>query len=223
MLCCSAAQLCPALCDPTDCSLSGSSVHGIFQARILEWVAISYSSRCAQGFAFYFPYNFVYFQAFNDESLYKEINCWQYFVRSFGNLLCLGLKVLCLRVCESQMGQLGQQLKALFLNIAAGRKKQNQWEDSVVTSSATVSSIPWILVSSASRDERRQSGRGWSSRSHSPEPRFPCPSPYPQQKANTLPQMHPPSFKAKSSCDVASVPCWCGKRYVYFTLESDIC
>ena len=31
------------LCDPTDCSPPGSSVHGIFQARILEWVAISYS------------------------------------------------------------------------------------------------------------------------------------------------------------------------------------
>ena len=34
-------QLCPTLCDSMDCSLSGSSVHGIFQARILEWVAIS--------------------------------------------------------------------------------------------------------------------------------------------------------------------------------------
>ena len=31
-------QSCPTLCDPMDCSLSGSSVHGIFQARILEWV-----------------------------------------------------------------------------------------------------------------------------------------------------------------------------------------
>ena len=30
-------------CDPMDCSLPGSSVHGVFQARILEWVAISYS------------------------------------------------------------------------------------------------------------------------------------------------------------------------------------
>ena len=29
-------------CDPMDCSLPGSSVHGIFQARILEWIAISY-------------------------------------------------------------------------------------------------------------------------------------------------------------------------------------
>jgi hypothetical protein len=34
------AQLCPTLCDPVDCSLSGSSVYGILQARILEWVAI---------------------------------------------------------------------------------------------------------------------------------------------------------------------------------------
>ena len=38
-------QSCPTLCDPMDCSLPGSSVHGIFQARILEWVAISFSRR----------------------------------------------------------------------------------------------------------------------------------------------------------------------------------
>ena len=37
------AQLCPTLCDPVDCSPPGSSVHGAFQARILEWVAISFS------------------------------------------------------------------------------------------------------------------------------------------------------------------------------------
>ena len=37
------AQSCPTLCGPMDCSLPGSSVHGIFQARILEWVAISFS------------------------------------------------------------------------------------------------------------------------------------------------------------------------------------
>ena len=35
------AQSCPTLCDPMDCSLPGFSVHGIFQARILEWVAIA--------------------------------------------------------------------------------------------------------------------------------------------------------------------------------------
>ena len=37
------AQSSPTLCDPMDCSLPGSSVHGIFQARILEWVAISFN------------------------------------------------------------------------------------------------------------------------------------------------------------------------------------
>ena len=35
------AQSCPTLCDPMDCSLPGFSVHGIFQARVLEWGAIS--------------------------------------------------------------------------------------------------------------------------------------------------------------------------------------
>ena len=40
---CVHVQLVPTLCNPTDCDLPGSSVHGIFQARILEWVAIFYS------------------------------------------------------------------------------------------------------------------------------------------------------------------------------------
>ena len=42
------AQSCPALCDPMDCSLPGSSLHGIFQARVLEWVAISFSRGSSQ-------------------------------------------------------------------------------------------------------------------------------------------------------------------------------
>ena len=37
------AQLCSTLSDPMDCSPPGSSVHGIFQARVLEWVAIAFS------------------------------------------------------------------------------------------------------------------------------------------------------------------------------------
>ena len=40
MCTCAVAQLCPTLCDPRDCSPPGSSVHGIIQARTLEWVAI---------------------------------------------------------------------------------------------------------------------------------------------------------------------------------------
>ena len=45
---CLVPQSCPTLCDPIDCSLPGSSVHGIFQVRILEWVAISFSRGSSQ-------------------------------------------------------------------------------------------------------------------------------------------------------------------------------
>ena len=41
--CCVCAQWCLTLCDPMDCSPPGSSVHGILQARIAEWVAIPFS------------------------------------------------------------------------------------------------------------------------------------------------------------------------------------
>ena len=42
------AQSCMTLCNPMDCSLTGSSIHGIFQARMLEWVAISLSRGFSQ-------------------------------------------------------------------------------------------------------------------------------------------------------------------------------
>ena len=45
---CSVAQLCPTLCDRRDCSPPGSSAHGLFQARILDWVAISSSRESSQ-------------------------------------------------------------------------------------------------------------------------------------------------------------------------------
>ena len=47
--CCpSVTQSCPTLCDPVDCSPPGSSVHGILQARILEWVAVPSSRGSSQ-------------------------------------------------------------------------------------------------------------------------------------------------------------------------------
>jgi len=39
-------QSCPTLSNPVDCSLPGSSIHGIFQARVLEWGAIAFSDPC---------------------------------------------------------------------------------------------------------------------------------------------------------------------------------
>ena len=61
------AQSCPTLSDPMDCSLPGSSVHGIFQARALEWGAIAFSIMCIHIGKFYANFrslhaflNFVY-------------------------------------------------------------------------------------------------------------------------------------------------------------------
>ena len=45
------AQSCLTLRDPMDCSLPGSSVHGIFQARVLEWGAIAFSRYCIKRIA----------------------------------------------------------------------------------------------------------------------------------------------------------------------------
>ena len=42
------SQSCPTLCDPMDCSLPGSSVHGILQVRILEWVAVPFPRESSQ-------------------------------------------------------------------------------------------------------------------------------------------------------------------------------
>jgi len=41
-------QSCPTLCDPVDGSLPGSSINGIFQVRVLEWIAISFSRESSQ-------------------------------------------------------------------------------------------------------------------------------------------------------------------------------
>ena len=47
-VCAKSLQLCPTLCDPIDCTPPGSSVHGILQARILEWVAMPSSKGASQ-------------------------------------------------------------------------------------------------------------------------------------------------------------------------------
>jgi len=53
------AQSCPTLCNPMDCSLPGSSVHEIFQARILEWVAIAFSAPLDYRYLTYYTYLYL--------------------------------------------------------------------------------------------------------------------------------------------------------------------
>ena len=58
------AQLCPTLPEPMDCSLLGSSVHGIFQARVLEWGAIAFSNVSS--------YGHIIWVTFNDSSAFRS-------------------------------------------------------------------------------------------------------------------------------------------------------
>ena len=60
------AQSCPTLCDPMECSLPGSSARGIFQARILEWVSISFSRGSSQ------PRDWAQVFCFEADSLLSE-------------------------------------------------------------------------------------------------------------------------------------------------------
>ena len=56
------AQLCPTLSDPMDCSPPGSSIHRIFQARVLEWGAIAFSNNsfiASVKIMYYKPFEFV--------------------------------------------------------------------------------------------------------------------------------------------------------------------
>jgi len=50
-------QLCPTLSDPMDCSLPGSSVHGVFQAGVLEWGAIAFSEKILKAHEINIPIN----------------------------------------------------------------------------------------------------------------------------------------------------------------------
>ena len=58
------AQSCPTLSDPTDCSLPDSSINGIFQARVLEWGAIAFSSDINAIFHLFSDVNFFTFNTF---------------------------------------------------------------------------------------------------------------------------------------------------------------
>ena len=66
------AQSCPTLSNPMDCSPPGSSVHGIFQARVLEWVAIAFSKTSLQDFKFWQQFSLVSFFGFYHTNLQKS-------------------------------------------------------------------------------------------------------------------------------------------------------
>ena len=74
------AQLCPTLSDPMDCSLPGSSVHGIFQARVLEWGAIAFSVSLSHSVVFLYFFPLIAEEGFLTSSCYSLELCIQMFI-----------------------------------------------------------------------------------------------------------------------------------------------
>ena len=81
------APPCPTLSDPMDCSLPGSSAHGIFQARVLEWVDIAFSDggtlALFKGESAWFVNDlcvFVYTPELDIKDTLRESNCYFFFL-----------------------------------------------------------------------------------------------------------------------------------------------
>ena len=68
-------QLCPTLCDSMDCSLPGFSVHGILQARTLEWVAIAFSNIYVCIYIYIYTHTYTYTYGFPGGSDSNESAC----------------------------------------------------------------------------------------------------------------------------------------------------
>ena len=67
------AQLCLTLSNPIDCSLPGSSIHGIFQARVLEWGAIAFSEAVREFFVFVFVFTKGNEKSWNSDKLRNDM------------------------------------------------------------------------------------------------------------------------------------------------------
>ena len=85
------AQSCPTLSDPMDCSLPGSSVHGILQARVLEWGAIAFYSSVNRSLGC-FPFLAIS-PSFEDTSIFLQLSSYHYYLMQ--SFVCdLGLLLL---------------------------------------------------------------------------------------------------------------------------------
>ena len=107
------AQSCPTLSDPMDCSLPGSSVHGIFQARVLEWGAIAFPT------VYIYIYIYIYISTpfyihFSYRSLQSIEQSFPVYIVGFCWLSILYI-VVC--ICQSQISQFVSPPQEIFENI----------------------------------------------------------------------------------------------------------
>ena len=97
------AQSCPTLCDPMVCSLPGSSVHGIFQARVLEWGAIAFSMKRHRNFI-YICHHFYIDKENWIKSLIKLEKSYNFIkLRLFHNWLLFCVVELCLSAMDVEL------------------------------------------------------------------------------------------------------------------------
>ena len=105
------AQSCPTLSDPMDCSLPGSSVHGIFQARVLEWGAIAFSDSnatsclknhflCFYRLKVWVPFKFIYWKLMPKVTLFgaEAFGSW---LSHEGEVLMNGISALIIETQET--------------------------------------------------------------------------------------------------------------------------
>ena len=105
------AQSCLTLSDPMDCSLPGSCVHGMLEARVLEWGAISFSESAVRPCLFNFYANYIMLNAGLDEAL-ADINIAR---RNIGNLTCADDTTL---MAESE-----EEVKSLLIKVKEESEK----------------------------------------------------------------------------------------------------
>ena len=113
------AQSCPTLCNPVDCSLPGFSIHEIFQARVPEWVAISFSNKKKKQVEFMFMY---FIETNISRILWKELRYYYtFFYISFLFLLFIYCAELIagLRIFDLHWGMQGLFVVGGVFSVAA--------------------------------------------------------------------------------------------------------
>ena len=147
----------PTLCDPVDCSLPGFSVHGILQARVLEWVAISFSrgsSRprdqtlvsCIAGRRFNL-------WATREALMEKNLYLYKY-VYIIESLCCtpqintLWIKYISRKILQNQLTA-QQREKKKWCSGWGARKEKNHWFKNTLCSVAQLDTIPWTVAHQA--------------------------------------------------------------------------